>query len=256
MSLSLNRQKVSFEIFGSLRDFLPSNRKDRKISSPFFPGQTVKDAIEALGIPHPEVRIIVKNETISVLFSEQIQPGDCYQIYSSENTLSVIPLHFLNSIPDGDKGFILDVHLGKLARKLRMLGFDVLYRNDYSDPKIVEIAAREGRTILTRDIHLLMRGQVVFGYWIRALDPNRQLEEILKRFSLINFLRPFSRCIICNGQILPIPMSQIIDLLPQRVKKIYSEFFRCCVCQKIFWKGSHYEKMQRVLSQILISKPA
>ena len=152
--------------------------------------------------------------------------------------------------PSGRPRFILDVHLGKLAKKLRMLGFDTLYENNYADMEVVEIALSEKRIIATRDIGLLKIKKVLYGYWIRSQKPNNQLLELINYFDLSSKLKPFYRCMECNGIIRRVKKEHIIDQLQFRTKKYYDEFYQCEECKNLYWKGSHYYKMEKFVESL------
>lgn len=139
--------------------------------------------------------------------------------------------------------FILDVHLGRLARWLRMLGFDTLYRNDYDDPEIVAIARQEGRAILTRDLGIMKRRAVIYGYHVQSTKPQEQLHEVLTRYQLYDQIRPFHRCIVCNGLLHIVAKETVVDQIEPKTLLYYDEFFQCVGCRKIYWRGSHYERM-------------
>jgi uncharacterized protein with PIN domain len=146
--------------------------------------------------------------------------------------------------------FVIDSHLGKLARHLRLLGFDCTYKNFFPDNEIVDVAQQERRIILTRDIGLLKHKRVQWGYWLKATDPNQQLKEVVKRYQLHSQIKPFSRCLECNGKIKRIAKNKVIDQLPQAVRENYTRFYLCRLCQKIYWQGSHYEKLLKIIKGI------
>jgi uncharacterized protein with PIN domain len=146
--------------------------------------------------------------------------------------------------------FILDVHLGRLARWLRMLGFDTLYRNDYDDPEIVAIAAQEGRTILTRDLGIMKRRAVTHGYHVQSTKPREQLHEVLTRYQLHDQIKPFHRCIVCNGVLHTAPKEAVLAELEPKTLLYYDEFFQCTDCRKIYWRGSHFERMSSFINEL------
>jgi hypothetical protein len=146
------------------------------------------------------------------------------------------------------------VHLGKLAGYLRMLGFDTLYRNDYDDPTLARISVEEDRILLTCDRQLLMRKHIIYGYFVRSRDPQQQLLEILTHFDLVNKQHPFTRCINCNGKIQAVGKEVIKSKLLEETKKYYDEFYLCESCDKIYWKGSHYQKMKKMIEKLNISE--
>lgn len=146
--------------------------------------------------------------------------------------------------------FILDVHLGKLARWLRLLGFDTLYRNDLDDPEIVEIATTEGRTILTRDGGIMKRRAATRGYLVQSTEPQEQLREVLDYYQLRDHIQPFHRCLVCNGLLTPVEKAMILDQLEPKTIHYYDSFFQCTECGKIYWQGTHYERMREFLARL------
>jgi uncharacterized protein len=220
----------SFKFHGNLNDFMHLPDRDRIIKYSYSGHPTLKDAIEAIGVPHPEIGEIKANGQI-VSLSEPL-----------ENT-SFIEVFPFDQVVDLPLKFILDVHLGKLARLLRLLGFDVWYDNQYLDKEIINLIKIEQRIVLTRDIGLLKQRAVVWGYWLRSQNSFRQLEEVFDRYQLKKIVKPFSRCLLCNGLLHTVQKINVLNLLPSRTQLFYNEFFQCQDCKKVYWKGSHYERM-------------
>ncbi|MDD5597476.1 MAG: Mut7-C RNAse domain-containing protein [Victivallaceae bacterium] len=244
---------TEFRFYEELNDFLPTARKKCSFLHKYEGACSVKDAIEAVGVPHVEADLIIVNGR-SVDFSYRLSGGERVAVYPVFESLDISPLVHLRPKPLRRSRFILDVNLGALARRLRMLGFDCLYRNDYDDPEIADIAVAEKRIILTRDSGLLKIGKVTRGYWVRSQIPEEQAEEILCRFDLYSQISPFNRCISCNGRLEAVEKAEIIELLEPLTKKYYHEFYRCQNCGKLFWKGSHYESMLRRIQKITKQK--
>ncbi len=239
----MREQKTAiFRFYAELNDFLPPEQRQKDLTYRFWGNPSVKDAIEALGVPHPEVDLILVNQQ-SVDFNYRLQSGDRVAVYPVFELLDISTVTRLRPKPLRTPRFILDCNLGKLTRKLRMLGFDCLYQNNYSDQQVVEIACQQKRIILTRDIGLLKNKRVTHGYWVRATDPLQQLNEVVKKFDLFSAIRPFSRCLDCNGQIQEVPRSAVKGKVPDRVFRTFHQFFTCNTCQKIYWQGSHYQRM-------------
>lgn len=200
--------------------------------------QSVKHLAESLGVPHPEigpVQIDGREGTLNAI----AQDGDRFEIHPIPNGCPVEPR------------FVLDNHLGRLAAHLRMLGFDCLYRNNYQDEELAQIAQSEERLLLTRDRRLLMRKVIVHGYCPRSLDPLEQLSEVIRRFDLLKRIVPFHRCLRCNHPLEPVPKAAVLDRLEPLTKLYFDEFQICPACQQIYWKGSHYEKMEKVIEQLI-----
>jgi uncharacterized protein with PIN domain len=224
-----------------LNDFLIPARKGAAFDYLFSENPSVKHLIEALGVPHTEVAGIRVNGGL-VNFSYRVQQDD---------RIEILPA----SQPDGEQPapeprFVLDNHLGQLATYLRMLGFDTLYRNDYQDDELAQVTAQEGRILLTRDRRLLMRKVVVHGYCIRDLEPRLQVLEVLRRFDLYEKITPFQRCLRCNHPLQPVSKESVLDRLEPLTKCYYEEFHLCPACNQVYWKGSHYERMQGLIEAV------
>ena len=244
---------ADFRFYEELNDFLPEAKRKTAFSVIFKGNPAVKDTIESIGVPHTEIDLILVNSK-SVDFSYQLKNGDRVSVYPVFESLDISNAAHLRAKPLRRIKFILDVHLGKLAGYLRMLGFDTLYRNDYPDSRIISISGAEKRIILTRDIGMLKIKEVTHGYWIRSQNPKTQLQEVIGRFDLKSSIKPFHRCMTCNGIIEKADKESIRDGLEKKTKKYYSEFYRCGSCGKIYWQGSHYEKMKRFIEDLQVPK--
>lgn len=180
-------------------------------------------------------------------FGHHISDGDKVEVYPPSHDYDLEDKAELRGVAGAR--FIADVHLGKLARLLRLLGFDTFYRNDYDDHEIAELAAELDRIVLTRDRWLLKFSSIIHGCWIRSHYPHEQLEEVLNRYHLLDSINPFNRCLVCNGSISAVAKDLISDHLEPKTILYYNEFFQCEHCCKIYWKGSHYEKMRNLVSK-------
>ena len=183
-------------------------------------------------------------------FDYLIRDGDRISVYPMFEALDITPVTRLRPTPLRITRFVLDTHLGRLAAYLRLFGFDTLYRNDYDDQTLANISSQQGRILLTRDKGLLMRKCITHGYFPRAIHPQQQLVEVFERFDLRNSQRPFTRCMHCNGDIRPVAKADIEAHLPPRTKDYYDAFWQCGQCRKIYWKGSHYRRMQQLVDAI------
>jgi len=169
-------------------------------------------------------------------------------VFESFDISSVEKIH---SRPLRQSRFILDVHLGKLAYHLRMLGFDTLYRNDYRDSDLLMISSTEGRVLLTKDKKLLEEPTVTRGYHVKGKDPREQLLEVLRRFDLFSSTHPFIRCLLCNTLLRPVSKEAVLHRLPEKVRELFNEFRLCPTCDRVYWKGSHYEKMEKFIEEVM-----
>lgn len=247
-------KQTCFRFYAELNDFLPSARRMVAFTHCFEGSPSVKDLIEALGVPHPEVDLILVNGE-SVGFAHQVRDGDRISVYPVFESLDITPLARVRSRPLRETRFVLDVHLGRLAAHLRLLGFDTLYRNDFPDSELAEISSSQGRILLTRDRGLLKRSQVTHGYCLRESDPRCQVVEVLRRFDLFRAIAPFQRCLRCNGLLQPVDKEAICDRLPPRTQRYQDEFYVCPACDRVYWKGSHYERLLRLVESVRQQAP-
>lgn len=242
-----------FQFYAELNDFLPRNKRQVKINHFFTERASIKDMIESLGVPHPEVDYIKVNDKY-VDFSYIVQDEDTINVYPISVNILTTPTISVRPKTPSDIRFVLDIHLGKLATSLRLLGFDTLYRNDYADEELAEISHTQVRILLTRDKGLLMRSLVTYGYYVRSTNPQQQILEVLRRFNLFNLVSPFQRCLRCNGLLENIAKERIIDLLPESVQLQNNEFHRCQNCAQVYWKGTHYERLQQFIDGVIGSE--
>ncbi len=241
---------ATFRFYEELNDFLPADRRKRQFAQTCARGATVKHVIEALGVPHTEVEVILANGA-SVDLSYVVRDGDFISAYPMFESLDVTPVLRVRPAPLRQTRFIADAHLGRLARYLRMLGFDTLCENGYADDEIAGIAARERRIVLTRDRALLMRKSITRGCYVRATRPRQQLEEVVSRLDLQRAFDPFSRCLHCNRALGPVTQDAIRDRLPPRTAECYRRFWICGGCERVYWEGSHWRRMEQLIAQLV-----
>ncbi|MBN2489792.1 MAG: Mut7-C ubiquitin/RNAse domain-containing protein [Planctomycetes bacterium] len=245
---------AQFRFYEELNDFLPPDCRKRAFEHPLARAATVKHAIEALGVPHTEVEVILVNGE-SVGFSHRLQAGDRVAVYPRFESFDIAPLLRVRPAPLRVVRFIADVHLGRLARYLRLLGFDTVFEPGLGDAEIARRAAAERRVVLTRDRGLLKRRIVTHGCLVRATRPLRQLEEILERLQLHRLVRPFTLCTQCNHPIEEVAKDAVADRLEPDTARYYERFYRCPGCDRIYWEGSHYDKMCRFVDRLLGATP-
>jgi len=242
-------RSAHFRFYAELNDFLPRAARASVLTRQFDVGASVKDMIESFGVPHTEVDVVLVNGR-SVDFSHRIDDGDRISVYPVFESLDVGEIVRVRPKPLREPRFVLDAHLGALARLLRLLGFDCSYRNNYSDTELVKTSASERRVILTRDVGVLKRSAVTHGYFVRATEPRDQALEVLRRFDLFGVIDPFRRCLSCNGLISPVAKEAVEDRLPRRTVLFYDEFRMCSDCGQIYWKGSHYARMLEFVHEV------
>lgn len=239
-----------FRFYEELNELLPPDRKKKEFEYAFNGTPSVKDAIEAIGVPHVEIDLILVNG-VSVSFSERLKDGDRVSVYPVFEALDIGSVTHLRPKPLRELKFILDVHLGRLAKYLRLCGFDTLFSSFYDDREIIDTALKEKRIILTRDKQLLKDKRVTHGYWIRSQDHNEQLEEVFCRLDLRDHLALFTRCISCNTPLAEVSKDEIRHRLMADTSRYFSKFTRCPVCDRIFWEGSHYDNMKIIINNVL-----
>jgi uncharacterized protein with PIN domain len=240
---------VTIRFYAELNDFLPYRLRQRTSDLVVERGTAIKDVVEALGVPHTEVDLILVNGN-PVDFAYAPAEGDHASVYPVFESLDISALQRVRPAPLRETRFVLDVHLGRLAAYLRLLGFDTLYANDYDDPTLTRISHDDRRILLTRDRGLLKRAAVTHGYFVRATAPQVQLEEVVRRFDLASASRSFTRCLRCNGLLVPVAKAEILDRLPERVRAGQEEFWRCASCDLVYWKGTHHARMQRLIAAL------
>ena len=240
---------AEFRFYEELNDFLPAERRKTSFRSPFYGSPSVKDTIQAIGVPHTAIDLILVDGQ-SVEFSHRLRGGERIAVYPMFERLDISPLIRLRPRPLRCTRFILDVHLGKLARHLRMLGFDTAYERDQDDATIIDLSLQQQRVILTRDLGILKQSRVTHGYWLRHDEPRQQLQEVLLALDLFRQLQPFTRCMDCNGRIHPVDRNVIRGQINPDIFQRFREFWQCQDCMKIYWRGSHYECMLRQVKEL------
>ena len=241
---------ATIRFHGSLNFFLPQRQRHQVIEHPFDWRASIKDMLESLGPPHPEMQLLLLNDR-SVDFDTIVAPGDHIEVYDHFDAVEVPNMVRLRPVYPGRPRFVLDTHLGRLANYLRMLGFDTLYRNDFADDELASISHDEQRILLTRDIGLLKRSLVIYGYYVRETNPKRRIVEIVRRLDLHELVVPYRRCTRCNGVLQAVQKSDILPHLSVNPMTYYDEFHQCTSCEQIYWKGSHFERLQTFMHEVL-----
>lgn len=231
--------RIRVRVYGALQFFTEEAEQDVPIGAP----RSVKDLLESLGIPHPEIDLVVVNGEV-VDFARAVGAGDRVAAYPPWHGMDLpSPVR----PPPPAPRFVLDVHLGTLARRLGVLGLDVDYATDRDDVALARIAVEEDRILLTRDRQLLMRREIVHGYCPRSDDPDEQLMEVVGRFVTEDDLAPFTRCPSCNEPLHPVPKAKVLDQLGPHTQATHDDFHRCPDCGRVFWPGTHVDALAPVV---------
>jgi uncharacterized protein len=239
--------KVRLRFDGDLNVFLRSKAGDAVIERRLVEKTSIKDVIESCGVPHPEVDLILIDEQ-AVGFDHTLANDAKVEVFPVQNRSTVHTDKRLQTI--GISRFVADGHLGGLTRNLRLLGFDVAYRQNADDRQLLEVMARENRALLTRDRRLLMHSIVLHGYYPRSQNPDEQTIEVVRRFDISELIAPFTRCLRCNAPLEEATKADVIDKLEPLTKIYYNQFHRCPDCKQIYWSGSHFPKLQKRIQQI------
>jgi uncharacterized protein with PIN domain len=246
--------RISFE--GSLVDFLPSRAADAEVRRRIDDAPSVKDAIEARGVPHPEVDLVLVDGR-PVGFDYRVRPGDRIAVYGLDRSAELAGLPGLMPAPPEPPVFVADGHLGRLARYLRTLGFDTWYEPHAGDGRLARVSADEDRILLTRDRGLLKRSIVRLGYLPRSDDPAEQLREVAARYGLAERARPFSRCVRCNSILRAVDRAAVAERLANepRTLRYFDTFAECSGCGSIYWPGSHFDRLSALLGELVGAGP-
>ncbi len=238
---------ATFRFYEELNDFLAPEHRRRSFTRRCARAATVKHMVEALGVPHTEVELVLVNGE-SVGFERLIREGDRVAVYPKFEAFDVTPLLRVRAQPLREPRFVADAHLGGLAHLLRMTGFDTLYDNGYHDAQIEHIAIAEQRIVLTRDRDLLKRRGVSHGCYVRAQRSEAQLREVFARLDLARAARPLTRCLRCNAPLHAVSQAEVEARLPQAVRERYRDFSACAGCGRVYWPGSHWQRMRALVA--------
>lgn len=241
---------VTVRAYAELNDFLGPPSRGVAVRRPCKSHQTVKDVLEAMGIPHTEVDLILVNGD-PVGFAHRPAVGDRIAVYPMFEALDVGATARLRPVPLRNPRFVVDVNLGRLARLLRVLGFDVWWSSDADDQTLADISVEQQRTLLTRDRGLLKRRAITHGLFVHSQVPEEQTLEVLRRLDLRRRVAPFTRCVRCNGELAAVPKEVVLDRLEPLTRRYYDEFSRCPDCGQIYWAGTHFDRLVHLVDRLL-----
>jgi len=241
--------KATLRCYAELNDFLPRRHRQRDLIARFVPPVPVRHLIANAGVPPAAVELVLLNG-VSVGFDARVEDGDRISIYPVFESFDVSGLLRVRGTPLRQVHFVADAHLGRLARYLRMLGFDTLFDNDFGDNELARLSREEGRILLTRDRGLLMRRGITHACYLPQLPPREQLVWVVERLQLTGLLRPFSRCTACNGDLVTAAVGDVVGSVPDGVLRRNKRFWRCRGCGRVYWKGSHYARMREFVARV------
>lgn len=233
-----------FRFHGELERFVAPQQRGQATALPVAAHETLKHAIESLGVPHTEVGAAQVNGRPAPLALRPLGEHDDVDVFPAAIPA---PLPSDATLPR----FIADAHLGRLARHLRFAGLDTLHRGDWDDAALAAQAREDGRAVLTRDRALLMHRDVESGCYVHATDPAAQLTRVLRRFGLHGAVLRTSRCVLCNEVLSPAPPHEARSVVPPRAFEHFERFWRCPACRRVYWQGSHWRRMHAALESAL-----
>jgi len=240
---------ATLRFYAELKDFLDRANTSGILTRSFDVAPSVKDLIESSGVPHTEVELITINGG-SVNFGHRVDDGDLINVYPVFESFDIAPIITVRPEPLRTIRFVADNHLGKLARYLRLLGFDTAYDRAWDDPELVRISVRQSRILITRDVELLKHGDLTHGYFVRSTDPKQQIVEVIQRFHLEGSLEPFTRCMTCNGTLTDVDKDDVKAEVPTASFERIDRYKRCESCGQVFWKGSHHPDLQAIVDSV------
>lgn len=240
--------RAILRFYAELKDFLAPERRSGTVTHTFDVPGSVKDVTEACGVPHTEVDLILANGE-SVDFSYRVADGDRISVFPVFESFDISSVLRVRPQPLRQVRFVLDGHLGRLARYLRLLGFDCLYSSAWSDHELVAISTGQHRILVTRDRGLLKHRAVTHGSYVWATDPHRQLAEVVRRFHLAGRIAPFTRCMRCNGLLEPVEKNDIAHRLLPWTRDHFDKYSICTTCERIYWRGSHHGRLNEIVEE-------
>ncbi|MGD2102992.1 MAG: Mut7-C RNAse domain-containing protein [Acidimicrobiia bacterium] len=246
--------QASLRFYAELRDFLADDQRSGEVTRGFEVSGSVKDMIEACGVPHTEVDLILANGR-SVGFSYLVKDGDRISVFPQFESFDISPIVEVRPEPLREVRFVADNHLGRLARLLRLLGVDTSYGREWEDRELVGMSVSEHRILLARDVQLLKNGSLTHGYYVRATDPREQLIEVVRRFHLSGLTTPFSRCMACNGVLAPVAKEDVAHRLSPETRAHVDDFVVCTVCDQVYWEGAHHPELLRIVASARQAEP-
>ena len=242
--------RATVRFYAELNDLVVPERRFRDSEVEFAASPAVKDVVESLGVPHCEIDLLLLNSR-SAAFGDRLRDGDRVAVYPTFEAFDITEISSVRTAPLREPRFVLDGHLGRLAAYLRMLGFDVLWERQPADADLAQISVNERRILLTRDLGLLKRTKVTHGLFVRATRPEEQLREVVGRLHLERLVQPFTRCLQCNAALQAVELAAIRKELPPRVRERVDEVRRCGGCGKLYWAGTHHDRMSALIARVL-----
>jgi len=225
--------ELTLVVPAELQPLLYSRRRHGNLTLPLDGVSTIGHLIGSVGLPLTEIgAALLDGQPVDL--SWQPRGNAAVEITSRRR-------------PQEGSRFLLDVHLGTLARRMRLLGIDTAWRNDADDDDLLAQAAAEERVLLTRDRGLLLRRAAREAAYVRGNRPDAQLDDVLDRFAPP--LAPWTRCLSCNGLLEAVPKSAVADELQPGTRRSYDVFARCTRCGQLYWRGAHARRLEQIVAR-------
>ncbi|WP_306186129.1 MULTISPECIES: Mut7-C RNAse domain-containing protein [unclassified Streptomyces] len=236
----MNGPEIHVEFAPELALFLPNGRRRGAGEVPTDGVSSLGHVVESLGVPLTEVGALVVD-------GRQVPPS---YVPAAGDFVAVRPVERPQQVPGAPLRFLLDVHLGTLARRLRLLGVDTAYEStDIGDAALAARSAAEKRVMLSRDRGLLRRREPWAGAFVYSTRPDEQLRDVLDRFH--PELRPWTRCTACNGLLKEVTKEEVADQLEHGTQRTYDVFAQCRSCGRAYWKGAHHDQLEAIVRRAL-----
>lgn len=220
-------------VAAELRMFLRPSRRSGPVPVTLDGTSSLGHLVESLGVPLTEAgRLLVNGQPATPGYRPQ--PADVLHVETVRRPQRL-----------AEARFVLDVHLGALARRLRLVGLDTQYSNDADDATLVDQANAAHRVLLTQDRALLHRRRLWLGAYVRGARPDDQLRDVLDRFAPP--LAPWTRCPACNGVLAPAAKAAVDPVLQPGTRRSYQAFSRCAGCGQVYWRGAHSRRLDRII---------
>ncbi len=248
-------REIRIRFFGDLEDLVLPHLRGRTALASFNGRRSIKDLVESYRIPNTEIAFLRVHGKF-VDFSRILEDGDDVSVYPLSFRQEFKQARPLTMAKPEIIAFVCDVHLWKLARYLRFLGFDTAFDKTLDDPELALQSHDEKRILLTRDRKLLMRNLVWRGQLIRSMKSEEQVSEVIQRFEIQSDIRPFTRCALCNQSLVPVQKNdlkyrEIEDRIPAGIKSRHDHYSTCPGCAAIYWQGTHFKRLQTTFKNIL-----
>lgn len=243
-------KQAFFRIYEELNNYLPAEQQKVWFQVSFAEGATIKDLMQMLGIPAEEIDLVLVDQQ-SCPLGYLLKGNERISVFPIFERLNIAPVGQLHSKPLRNPRFCCDVHLGKLAKYLRMLGFDTVYTPFSTAEDLQAQSIREKRILLSRSLRLIHHPAITHAYWVRSSDPDEQIKDLLKKLDLYETASPLTRCLRCNQPLETIEKKDISHQLEPNTKRFYQTFFICPHCTQLYWQGSHFEHMMAFVKQLI-----